>query len=233
MKNSILSSLIILGIGMPTLTRAQEVQETKNKVSLGYVSSIGDNAKQALHGVELEYKRFLNKRFAVSANLQWDRYNNFPHFANGGNNTNNQDIINHIYNNAKGLGSRWNRIHQSVYTLNLNYSPIHNAQHNLYVIGGLGLNVQDAIEYGIESVTIESSTNKIIDYTDYFSQRSAKTFITQLGLGYDYTLKNNWTIGTNLRLQLPIARDKYFFYRNNGIGFDELGKLGISVGKKF
>ena len=215
--------------------------QQNHKLSLGYILSKPEKTQGdfLLNGLEFEYSRFLNKSLSISANIEFDRHNNFPKFTNGGINTGlnpNPDLVKYIYDNVRSAGGLWTKVNQSIYAINLNYFPINKKHHNLYITGGLGINVQDALEYGIENVKVqyhENGTTEVVSYDDFYSHRSSNTVISQTGIGYDYLfLNSNWFIGTNLRLQFPIKRDDYFF-KHGGFGFDETLRLGIKIGKKF
>lgn len=220
---------------------SESYSQENNKFSLGYVISKPEKSQGdfLLNGLEFEYSRFLNKSLSLSANIEFDRHNNFPKFVNGGMNTGlnpNPELLKYIYTNVRSAGGLWTKVNQSIYSINLNYFPINKKHHNLYITGGFGINIQDALEYGIESARIkyyENGTTELVNYTDFYSQRSSNTIICQTGVGYDYLfLNSNWFIGTNLRLQFPIKRDDFFF-KHGGFGFDETLRLGIKIGKKF
>lgn len=227
MKNLKIGMLFIASV----FCTVSYAQQQKNKLSLGYGITKGD---YWLHGLEFEYSRKLNKSFSVSANIGVDRYNGFPKFANGGINSGsnaNPQLANYIKNNNPMLGELWARVNQNIYSIHLNYHPINNQRNNLYLIGGIGLNIQDALAYGIENIT-SNGTSGVASYTDYYSQRGAATIVGRAGIGYDYNMKGNWFVGSNLRVQLPIARDAYYF-KHGGVGFDETLRLGVKVGKSF
>lgn len=215
-----------------------KAQKKENKFSISYIFTSFDKSQGdfLMGGVEFEYMRKLNNRFSISGNIQFDRHNSFPKFSNGGINTGlnpNIDLVNYINKNIRSVGELWTKINQTIYSINLNYSSLKIENHDLYFSSGVGLNIQDALTYGIESVRIkiyENGTSDLLSYTDYYSQRSSNTLIIQFGIGYDYKIYENWLIGTNLRIQLPIKRDEYFF-KHGGFGFDETIRLGIKISK--
>lgn len=233
------SKLCIVAIA--TMLFSNSYSQENNKLSFGYILSKPERSQGdfLLNGLEFEYNRSLNKSLSISTSIEFDRHNNFPKFTNGGINTGlnpNPDLVKYIYANVRSAGALWAKVNQNIYAINLNYFPINDNHHNLYITGGFGINVQDALEYGIENAKIkyyENGTTELVSYTDFYSQRSSNTFICQTGIGYDYILLNsNWFIGTNLRLQFPIKRDEYFF-KHGGFGFDETLRLGIKIGKRF
>lgn len=68
---------------------SESYSQENNKFSLGYVISKPEKSQGdfLLNGLEFEYSRFLNKSLSLSANIEFDRHNNFPKFVNGGMNT--------------------------------------------------------------------------------------------------------------------------------------------------
>lgn len=227
-------------VAIATMLFSKSYSQENHKLSLGYIISKPERSQGdfLLNGLEFEYSRFLNKSLSVSANIEFDRQNNFPKFTNGGINTGlnpNPDLVKYIFANVRSAGGLWSKVNQSIYAINLNYFPINNNHHNLYITGGFGVNVQDALEYGIENAKIkyyENGTTELVSYTDFYSQRSSNTIIGQTGIGYDYIFLDNWFIGSNLRFQFPIKRDNYYF-KHGGFGFDETLRLGIKIGKRF
>lgn len=217
-----------------------KAQTHENRFSISYVFTSADKSQGdfLMGGIEFEYMRKLTDHFSISANIEFDRNNNFPKFSNGGMNTGlnpNIDLVNFINNNIRTSGELWTKINQSIYSLNLNYNSSLNKKNKIYFIGGIGLNIQDALAYGIERIQIQinkDGTSDVLNYTDYYSQRSSNTLILQFGIGYDYQIQENLFIGTNLRVQLPLKRDQYFF-KHGGFGFDETIRLGFKISKSW
>ena len=214
--------------------------QNKNKLSASIASSLplNDYDNFIMPGIEFQYERVLNRYLSLSFNLEFDRYNNFPKFANGGMNSGlnpNPELVKYIYENVRYVADLWDRVNQQIISVDLNFFPLVRERAQIYISGGIGLNIQDAINYGVNEATVKTNpdgSTELLRYLDYYSQRSANTLVVLTGLGYDYKFLNNWSLGANIRLQLPLIRDKAFF-KYGGVGFDETARVAIKVGKSF
>lgn len=209
----------------------------KNKISIAYNKTFPEKTQTSstLNGFEFEFERKISKSFSISGNIEFDRLNTFPNFTNGGLTSQNTELQNYIFKNVKEAGLLWQKVNQQIYTANLNYYILNKEKNKIYATIGGGLNIQDALEYGISDTKIniyQDGHTELIQFKDYYQPRTATTFVMQAGFGYDYDFKNNWVAGANLRLQMPLARDKYYF-KHGGFGFDETLRLGFKIGKRF
>lgn len=221
-----------------TLFFSKSVAQTKfDKLSVSYVVSLPTYG-ELLHGFDFEYYRGLNKRFGVSANIEFGRYNTFPKFANNGTNIGlnpNQQIVDYMYDNVRFPGGLWSRVNQQIYSLSGYYFPLVTTKSSIYISTGVGINMQDALDFGIESTKVrinQDGSTELISYENFISQRAANTLVVLLGSGYDYNIGKDLVLGINARLQLPLHIDKNVWLYG-GAGFDEIIRFGIKFGKKF
>lgn len=228
----LLKIIFIVLINISYTIYAQE-----NKLSVAYVITKTEKGQtnSKLHGIEFEYERKLSNSFSVSINAEYDRLNTFPNFTNGGLINPNPELENYIYKNVRVASSLFQKVNQQIYTFNGNYYPLNRDKHKIYLTLGTGLNIQDALEYFITYAKIninQDGSTVLVEYKSDYQPRTSKTVIMQTGLGYDYEIKNNWGVGANVRFQLPLARDRYYF-KHGGFGFDETLRVGVKVGKRF
>lgn len=192
----------------------------------------GEHIGQIMKGVEFEYGVKISPKFILTAGAEFTRYNDFPSFANrgdiGGGNLN-KEVDNYIRNNIKGSQQLWSRVNQQIYTIGVNFSPFGNEKHEPYIRTGLGINVQDALSYSVESIKNKSITE---DYKNVVSQRSASTLVVIPAVGYNFHFNNKWALGTHIDFQLPLARSNNYF-KYGGAGFDEYLKIGFKIVRKF
>jgi hypothetical protein len=221
-----------------TLFFSKSLAQTKfDKLSMSYVVSLPTYGK-LLHGFDFEYYRSLNKRFGVSANIEFGRYNTFPQFANGGTNVGlnpNQQIVDYIYENVRLPGELWSKANQQIYSVSGYYFPLVTDKNSVYISTGVGMNIQDALDFGIESTKVklyQDGSTELVSYENFISQRAANTLVVLLGTGYDYNIGKDLVLGINARLQLPLIRDKNVWVYG-GAGFDDILRFGIKFGKKF
>lgn len=209
--------------------------QEKHKFSISNVATIPTNESGLLNGWAFEYGYSLNNRLMISLNMQFDRLNSFPKYTNkvGAINTSEVERETFFNNVAKDLSltDSWKKVSQNIYTINADYSVIKSNKNRLYLTAGVGVNIQDVLEYGLSK--IEKDTNGTVkSFEDYTSHYTTTLLIAQGGVGYEYTIKNNWFVGTDFRFQLPISKDENLFSKG-GVNYNETFKLGIKVGKRF
>lgn len=186
----------------------------------------------AMGGVEVEYGKKINSKLMVTASMEVTRYNDFPKFANRGASSGanpNAEWINYIKDNVTSSRHLWTRVNQQIYTIGVNYFPFKSKKHLPYLKTNLGINIQDVLEYGVESVEGYTIAQK---YNDVFSQRGATTVVLLPAIGYNYNINEHWAVGSYLAFQLPLIRDNNIF-KYGGAGFDEYPKIGLKIMRYF
>jgi hypothetical protein len=224
-------------VAIATIPFSRMYAQKKNKLSLSMTTSKNVDYGR-LNGLEFEYLKNFNKHFAGSTNIEFGRANSFPKFTNGGTTSDvstNSETISYIYENVRTTGFLWGKINQQIYSVNGYYLPLNNEKNSIYISNGIGLNIQDALDYGIGStktLIYADGTSSLKEFTDYYSQRGANTLVYLFGVGYDYKFNSNWHIGLNVRGQLPLTKNQNF-YKYGGAGFDEILRFSIKIGREF
>lgn len=217
------------------LNLSKTFAQENHKFSVSNVTTRPSTEDLLFNGWEFEYDYSITDRLSRSLNMQFDRFNSFPKYANkaGAINAFQIDRENFINGVAKDLtlGNPWVKGSQNIYTVNANYSIVKNEKSNLYVTAGAGANVQDVLEYGLSEI-VKDADDSVKSFKDYTSHYTTILWVAQAGLGYEYTIKNNWLLGANLRYQFPVSKDEYLF-SIGGINFNELFKIGVKIGKRF
>jgi hypothetical protein len=212
-------------------------QENSTKISSSFVTSFSGRDSQILTGFDFGLSKDLSKRFGLSVNIEFGRYNNLPKFMNGGSigtTTTLQELDNYIYKNVRGIGVLWQKTNQQIYSLNGYYNFMNTKRHSANLNLGTGFNVQDSFDFGISYAKIliyEDGSTKLDKYETYFSQRNSTTLVLLAGIGYDYRVTDKMEIGINIRGQLPLAKDDYFF-TIGGAGFDEILRFGLKITRR-
>lgn len=220
--------IAVIAAMISILSNAQS--DFKNKLALQIYKSTNDSDQKKLsNGVEIEYQRKINRWFAVGSNIEKSRFDNIP------------DI--NPYKNSEGTGNIKDFVRKEIFvfsneTINYNafslhilFTPINNQNNIAYISNGLGYALQD-ITY--QNVIKEDYifTNKTLQaYNVSYMTKNTKALTYLLGIGYDRYITNNWFLGINIRGQLPLIRDKYFW--KTGGGFDELLRYGVKIGRRF
>lgn len=212
-------------------------QEKITKVSTNFVTSFSGIDSQVLTGFDFGLSRDLNKRFGLSVNIEFGRYNNLPKFMNGGSTgttTTLQELDSYIYENVREVGGLWQKTNQQIYSVSCNYNFLKTKNHNVNFNLGTGINVQDSFDFGISYAKIlifEDGSTKLDKYETYFSQRNSATLVLLTGIGYDYRVTDKMEIGINIRGQLPLKKEDYFF-KVGGAGFDEILRFGLKITRR-
>lgn len=233
MKKIIFSIVALSTMLFPKLV----AQEKKTKISSNFVTSFSGRDSQILTGFDFGLSKDLSKRFGISVNVEFGRYNNLPKFMNGGSigaTTTLQELENYIFENVRGVGGLWQKTNQQIYSLSGYYNLVKTKKQSANLNLGIGYNVQDSFDFGISYAKIliyEDGSTKLDKYEHYFSQRNSTTLVLLTGIGYDYQITDKMEIGLNIRGQLPLARDDYFF-KIGGAGFDEILRFGLKISRK-
>ncbi|OUD35901.1 hypothetical protein [Flavobacterium sp. FPG59] len=226
------NTLCIVAIATMLFSNLQAQTNYKfSKISASYIEassdqSIGDRTK----GLEMEYYFNLKKRYGISMSLERSSFKNVPAvFSYGDERTIN---INEIKNYE--ISFKQNKtISQIVFASHFYLNLINKPKHFLYFSNGLGYNIQRITYQNFTQYTFNLKSNEaVIQNTEpTYMVKNTETVVNLSSIGYDYILPNNFSVGINIRAQLPVIRDKYFF--KTGGGYDELIRLGFKVGKKF
>lgn len=212
-------------------------QERATKVSSCFVTSFSGRDSQILTGFDFGLSKDLSKRFGISVNIEFGRHNNLPKFMNGGSigaTTTLPELDNYILENVRDVGGLWQKTNQQIYSLSGYYSFIKTKKHSANLNLGAGYNVQDSFDFGISYAKIliyEDGSTKLDKYETYFSQRNSTTLVLLSGIGYDYQINDKLEIGINIRGQLPLKQEDYFF-KVGGAGFDEILRFGLKLTRK-
>lgn len=212
-------------------------QENSTKISSNFVTSFSGRDSQILTGFDFGLSKEVSKRVGISVNIEFGRYNNLPQFMNGGSTgatTTLQELDDYIYNNVRGVGGLWQKTNQQIYSLSGYYNFVKTKKHSVNINLGTGFNVQDSFDFGISYAKIliyEDGSTKLDKYETYFSQRNSTTLVLLTGIGYDYKLTDKMEIGINIRGQLPLERDDYFF-TIGGAGFNEIVRFGLKITRR-
>ena len=212
-------------------------QENSTKISSSFVTSFIGRDSQILTGFDFGFSKDLSKRFGISVNIEFGRYNNLPKFMNGGSTgttTTLQELDSYIYENVRGVGGLWQKTNQQIYSVSGYYNFVKTKNHNVNFNLGTGFNVQDSFDFGISYAKIlifEDGSTKLDKYETYFSQRNSTTLVLLTGIGYDYRVTDKMEIGINIRGQLPLKKEDYFF-KVGGAGFDEILRFGFKITRR-
>ena len=212
-------------------------QENEIKISSSFVTSFSGGDFQILTGFDFGLSKDFSKRFGISVNIEFGRYNNLPQFMNGGSTgatTTLGELDDYIYKNVRQVGGLWQKTNQQIYSLSGYYNFVKTNKHSVNINLGTGFNVQDSFDFGVSFVRIllyQDGSTKLDKYETYFSQRNSTTLVFLTGIGYDYKFTDKMEIGINIRGQLPLERDDHFF-TIGGAGFDEILRFGLKITRR-
>lgn len=202
-----------------------------SKISVSYIDASNLNfSTEKTRGLELEYHLNLKKRYGISFSVEGSSFNNIPEIFNYGD----KRVVNvDEINNLEFFFKENRTISQIVFASHFYLNLINKPKHFLYFSNGLGYNIQRITYQNFTQYTFNLKSNEaVIQNTEpTYMVKNTETVVNLSSIGYDYILPNNFSVGINIRAQLPVIRDKYFF--KTGGGYDELIRLGFKVGKKF
>ena len=109
---------------------------------------------------------------------------------------------------------------------------VNKQKHLLYFSNGLEYNTQKIPSQNYFQYNFTLYNNQIVIKKTELSYliKNIETLVNLTTIGYDYTLPQNFTAGINIREQLVLLRDSYFF--KTGGRSDELIRLGFKLRKK-
>jgi hypothetical protein len=179
--------------------------------------------------LEIEYYKNLHKRYGISINFETSYFNNIPKLQPESSekrvNVNEIDSysIFFIENST---------INQSIISTHFCFNLLNSDKNFLYISNGAGLNIQNITYFYYTKNSFLMNNGEIIDkYNDKnYLIKNTQTIVYMLGVGYEYKIIKNYSIGINIRGQLPLVRDKYFF--KTGGGYDELLRLGLKITRR-
>jgi hypothetical protein len=225
--------LCIVASATMLFTNSVSSQENKNysKISLSYIQATTDlNIKYRTSGLEIEYYKNLHKRYGISFNFETSFFNNIPKLLpESSEKTVNS---NNIANYTQYLVEK-SSISQSIISGHFYLNLLNSNKNFLYISNGVGLNIQRIGYFYYLQYSFTMNNGELIEKysNDDYLFKNTETIVYNLGLGYDYKFFKNYSIGINIRGQLPLVRDKYFF--KTGGGYDELIRVGIKLGRAF
>lgn len=226
------NTLCIVAIATMLFSNLQAQTNNKfSKISVNYIESSSDQSiDDRTKGLEMEYYFNLKKRYGISISLEGSSFNNVPAvFSYGDERTINSNEIKNYEISFKENKTISQIVFASHFYLNL----IKKQKHLLYFSNGVGYNIQRITYQNYFQYNFTLNNDETVTKNTELSYlvKNTETLVYLTTLGYDYTLWKNFTIGINIRGQLPVIRDNHFF--KTGGGYDELVRLGFKVGKKF
>ena len=223
-------SLIVIATMLFSNLKAQK-QNQFNKISVSFIEASTDQGlSDKTKGLEFEYYLNLKKRYGISISVEGSSFNSIPAIFYYGNESN---INANEIKNYEILYQENKTISQIVIASHFYLNLINKQKHFLYFSNGLGYNIQRITYQNYFQYNFTLNNNQIVTKNAELSYliKNTETLVYLTSIGYDYTLPQNFTIGINIRGQLPVIRDSYFF--KTGGGYDELIRIGFKLGKKF